>query len=65
MSEIQDILINAQKAKNSILQMDDFAKCVLNNTPTKVPGELGLRDIKIINAIFESAKTGKRVTLDL
>jgi len=26
MSEIQDILINAQKAKSSILQMDDFAK---------------------------------------
>lgn len=26
MSEIQDILINAQKAKNSILQMDDLAK---------------------------------------
>ncbi|RZK76479.1 MAG: glutamate-5-semialdehyde dehydrogenase, partial [Pedobacter sp.] len=26
MSEIQDILINAQKAQNSILQMDDFAK---------------------------------------
>lgn len=45
------------------LQMDDFAQCVLNNTPSRVPGELGLRDIRIISAIYEAARTGKRVAI--
>jgi glucose-fructose oxidoreductase len=43
------------------LQMDDFAKCVIYNRESRVPGEMGLRDMKIIEAIYESARTGKRV----
>ena len=46
-----------------VLEMDDFAKCILENRPTRVPGEEGLRDMKIITAIYESARTGKAVTL--
>lgn len=45
------------------LQMDDFAQCVLNNQKSKVPGEMGIRDVKILMAIYEAARTGKRVTL--
>jgi predicted dehydrogenase len=44
-------------------QMDDFADCILNNKPTRVPGEMGLRDVKILMAILDSASTGKRVTI--
>jgi predicted dehydrogenase len=44
-------------------EMDDFAQCILNNRPTKVPGEEGLRDVKILMAIYEAAKTGKSVKL--
>jgi len=44
-------------------EMDDFAQCILNNQPTKVPGQEGLRDVKIMMAIYEAAKTGKTVTL--
>lgn len=47
------------------VQMDDFAKCILNGTKTKVPGEMGLRDVKILMAIYEAAKTGKRIPLSL
>lgn len=43
--------------------MDDFAQCILNNKPTKVPGEEGLRDVKIMMAIYESVRTGKEVKL--
>ena len=44
------------------LQMDDFAQCVMQNRPTRVPSEMGLRDMKIIAAIYESAANGgKRV----
>jgi len=44
-------------------EMDDFAQCILNNQSTKVPGEEGLRDLKIMMAIYEAAKTGKAVNL--
>jgi len=41
--------------------MDDFADCVRTGHDTSVPGELGRRDMQIITAIYESARTGKRV----
>jgi len=44
-------------------EMDDFAQCILNNQPTRVPGEEGLRDLKIMMAIYEAAKTGKAASL--
>jgi predicted dehydrogenase len=43
--------------------MDDFADCILRKHQTPVPGELGRRDIQIITAIYEAARTGKRVTV--
>ena len=46
------------------LQMDDFARCVLTKSKSKVPGEMGLRDMKILMAIYESARTGKRVSFE-
>jgi glucose-fructose oxidoreductase len=48
--------INQQAA-----QMDDFADCILTGRETPVPGELGRRDMQIITAIYEAARTGKRV----
>jgi len=44
-------------------EMDNFARCILDNKPTKVPGEEGLRDIRVMMAAYESARTGKAVTL--
>ena len=44
-------------------EMDDFARCITEKTPSRVSGEEGLRDVKIMMAIYESAKTGKPVTL--
>ena len=46
-----------------VAEMDDFAKCILQNQPSRVSGEEGLRDIKIMMAIYEAARTGK--TMDL
>jgi predicted dehydrogenase len=44
------------------VQMDDFARCVRDDLPTRVPGEIGRRDIVIIEAIYASAaQGGKRV----
>jgi predicted dehydrogenase len=44
-------------------EMDDFAQCILNHQPTKVPGEEGLRDLKIMMAIYEAARTGNSISL--
>ena len=44
-------------------EMDDFSQCILENRPTRVPGEEGLRDVKIMTAIYEAAQTGKTVSL--
>jgi predicted dehydrogenase len=44
-------------------QMDDFASCIMNNRPTPVPGEMGRQDIKILQAIYESMRTGKTVKI--
>jgi predicted dehydrogenase len=43
------------------VEMDDFAQCILEKKPSKVSGEEGLRDVKIMMAIYESARTGKPV----
>ena len=32
--------------------------CVMQNKPIRTPGELGLRDIRIILAVIESARLG-------
>jgi predicted dehydrogenase len=46
-------------------QMDDFAQCIIEDRETRVPGEMGLRDVQILMAIYESARTGKKVELHL
>ncbi|HVU08143.1 MAG TPA: Gfo/Idh/MocA family oxidoreductase [Verrucomicrobiae bacterium] len=56
-------LIQLPQIDQFAAEMDDFAQCILENHPTRVPGEEGLRDVKIMMAIYESAKTGKAVRL--
>ena len=46
-------------------EMDDFAQCILQNKKSKVAGEEGLRDVKIVTAIYDSIKQGgKTIKLD-
>ena len=40
-------------------QMDDFAQCVILNKQSRVPGEEGLKDMKVVDAIYRSLDTGK------
>jgi predicted dehydrogenase len=55
--------INLESGDQFAAEMDNFAECILNNQPTRVPGEEGLRDVKIMMAIYEAARTGKTVSL--
>jgi len=44
-------------------QMDAFASAIKNNTPNIVSGEMGRRDVKIIEAVYEAMNSGKRVEI--
>ncbi|MDH3709917.1 MAG: Gfo/Idh/MocA family oxidoreductase [Cyclobacteriaceae bacterium] len=48
------------------LQMDDFAKHILQGTKNLVPGEMGKRDMIIVEAVYKSiAEGGAKIKLDL
>jgi predicted dehydrogenase len=58
-------LMTIESLNQQAAQMDDFALCIQNNSESRVRGEMGLRDVKILLAIYESARTMKRVELHL
>jgi predicted dehydrogenase len=55
--------INQPRIDQFAAEMDNFAQCILSNTPSSVSGEEGLRDIRILMAIYESVESGKPVKL--
>lgn len=58
--------INFPHKRQQALQMDDFAKHILKGTPNRAPGEMGKRDMIIVEAIYESIKGGgKKIPLNL
>ncbi|MEI9810910.1 MAG: Gfo/Idh/MocA family oxidoreductase [Bacteroidota bacterium] len=51
------------KVNQQARQMDDFADAVIHSRPTPVPGEMGRRDVKYLQAIYKAMNTGKRVEI--
>lgn len=51
-------VINQQAA-----QMDEVARCIVEDKPMRVPGEEGLRDMRVVEAIYESIRTGQKIKL--
>jgi glucose-fructose oxidoreductase len=48
------------------LQMDDFARHILTGGPNRAPGEMGRRDMVIVEAIYRSIREGGRqIPIDL
>jgi predicted dehydrogenase len=45
------------------LEMDHFSVCIRKDIKPRTPGEEGLADHKIFEAVYESAATGRSVTL--
>jgi predicted dehydrogenase len=44
-------------------EIDHMSQCVINNTTPHTPGEEGLQDQRIMEAIYESARTGAAVKI--
>lgn len=57
--------LNFPHAPHQIAQMEEMSGIILENKKPLVPvdGEEGLRDLKIIDAIYQAVKTGKKVSL--
>jgi glucose-fructose oxidoreductase len=56
-------LLNASIDNQQARQMDDDASAIMNKKPLIAPGEEGLRDIRVVEAIYESVKQGKRIII--
>lgn len=52
--------LNYKQVNQQKLQMDDFARCVMQNEESIVSGEEGLKDLKIVDAIYRSIASGKK-----
>jgi predicted dehydrogenase len=46
------------------LQIEDFARCILENKHSIVKGDEGPKDMLIIDAILESIRTSKKVRVE-
>jgi glucose-fructose oxidoreductase len=55
--------LNATIANQQARQMDDDALSIINNKPMLVPGEEGLKDIRVVEAIYRSAHSGSRIVI--
>lgn len=54
------------KAEDTLQQavlLDAFAESIVQKTSFKTPGEMGLRDILIAEAVYQSANSGKKVNI--
>lgn len=56
-------LLNKTIANQQATQMDNDALAIINNTDVIVPGEEGLKDIRVVNAGLKSAKSNKIVMI--
>jgi len=55
--------INIPVVDQFTTELEDFADCILNKRATKVPGEMGMRDVKLLMTIYDSIKKGHPVSL--
>jgi predicted dehydrogenase len=52
-----------KEANQFALEMDHFAEAIFENAPLRTPGEEGLRDQLLMEAIYQSAQSGQRLEI--
>ncbi|HCW06443.1 MAG TPA: glucose-fructose oxidoreductase [Cytophagales bacterium] len=57
------IVLSPASFNQQAKQMDDDSIAIKNNSNVLVPGEEGLNDIRVVEAIYRSVKENKRVTI--
>jgi glucose-fructose oxidoreductase len=57
------LVLNATIPNEQAKQMDDDSLSIKQNKPVLAPGEEGLKDIKVVQAVYRSVKEGGRVVI--
>jgi predicted dehydrogenase len=52
--------MNLPEINQQAAQMDDFSKCIIENTESDASGEEGLADLKVMESVYRSIKSGKK-----
>lgn len=55
--------LNLPIVNHQAAQLDDFANCLFEKCESNASGEEGMRDMKVIEAIYKSIQTGKKVKI--
>jgi predicted dehydrogenase len=55
--------LNLPIVNHQAMQLDDFARCIFENRQSSVSGEEGLKDMKVVEAIYKSIATGTKVKI--
>ncbi len=55
--------MNFAQINQQAAQMDGIALSIKNNQQSIVPGEMGRRDVKYLQAIYEAMRTGKKIII--
>lgn len=63
--EWEKVEVSAEKVDTTMVQLDKFVDCVVDDTEPAVPAEQGRRALELSIAIYESSKIGKPVKLPL
>ena len=65
-----ELTVNGKTSRKRIAKRDQFAPellyfsdCILNDRYPEPSGEEGLQDVRIVQALYESAETGKAVQI--
>ncbi len=56
--------LNLRDSNQFAAELDHMAQCVLENREPKTPGEEGLRDVVIMGAIYDAARSGRIVRIE-
>ena len=62
-TELEHRQIVIPQANQFVPMLDEMALAARENRPPKTPGMEGLRDVRIMNAIYEAAETGRAVSI--
>jgi predicted dehydrogenase len=53
--------LNLPQINQQAAQMDTFSKCIIDNTESDASGKEGLKDLKVIEAVYKSIESGSKV----
>ena len=59
--EVEPRVLPAPAKNQFVGELDHLSECVLNGTDPIVGGEEGVRDMRVLSAVYEAARTGRTV----